>query len=116
MGRFLLPLFLIGLGGIGLVEHGTINALWAAVYPDDPTRETALSRCAQDDGMLTRFSASGRAACYQKYLSTEVAPATPGVNVGISGAQPAAPPGTPPGPPAHAVPHAPALHTNSNQR
>jgi hypothetical protein len=109
MGRFLFPLVLIGLGGIGLVEHAAINDEMAAVYPSDAAQQTALSRCTQEEGMMKRFSASGRAACYLKYLPTDVAPTAPAVTVGIPGAQPASPP-------AHAVPHAPTVHTNTNQR
>lgn len=105
MARFLFPLLLIALGVFGLVDHDMINVQWTAMYPEDAGRQNALTRCAAEDGMFNRFSASGRAACYQKYLQVELAPPAPGIAVSIPGA-----------PPTHAVPHAPALHTNSNQR
>ena len=105
MARFIFPLFLIALGVFGLVEHDQINRQWADMYPEDAARQSALARCAQDDSLFNRFTASGRAACYQKYLQVELPPPAPGITVGIPGA-----------PPAHVVPHAPALHTNTNQR
>ena len=102
MARFFFPLLLIALGVFGLSEHDAINDQWAAMYPDDPARQNALTRCAEEDGMFNRFTASGRAACYQKYLQVQLAPASPGITVGVPGA--------------HAVPHAPPMRTNTNQR
>jgi hypothetical protein len=112
MARYLFPLLLIALGVLGLVDHDMINDSWMAMYPDDPARQAALARCVSEDGLMNRFSAAGRAACYQKYLQVELAPAAPGIAVTIPGS---APPSLPNAPPAHAVPHAPTLHTNSNQ-
>jgi hypothetical protein len=101
MARFLFPLLLIALGVAGLVQRDAINREWAAVYPNDPAQQAALARCVQDSGFLERFSASGRAACYEKYLNVDLPAPTPGISVGIPGA-----------PPAHAAPRAPAIHTN----
>ena len=72
------------------------------MYPEDAARQAALTRCATDDGMFNRFSAAGRAACYQKYLEVGLPPAAPGITVGIPGS--------------HVVPHAPPVRTNTNQR
>ena len=105
MARFLFPLLLIALGIFGLVDHDMIYDEWAAMYPDDPARQNALTHCAAEDGMFNRFSDAGRAACYQKYLQVELAPAAPGIAVSIPGAAPT-----------HVVPQAPRLRTNSNQR
>ena len=105
MARFIFPLFLIALGVFGLIEHDVINQQWADMYPEDTARQNALTRCAQEDSLFNRFSASGRATCYQKYLQVELAPTAPGIAVSIPGA-----------PPTHAVPHAPPVRTNSNQR
>jgi hypothetical protein len=107
MARYLFPLLLIALGVFGLVAHDMINDAWSEMYPDDPARQAALAHCVSEDGFLNRFNAAGRAACYQKYLQVELAPAAPGIAVTIPGGVPSAP--------AHAVPHAPTLHTNSNQ-
>lgn len=98
MARFLFPLFLIALGIVGLVEHDAVNAEWAAMYPQDAARQNALARCAQDNTLFNRFSASAREACYQKYMQVELPVATPGITVGIPGA-----------PPGHVVPHAPPV-------
>lgn len=105
MARFLFPLLLIALGAFGLVDHDMVNDQWAAMYPEDAARQNALTRCAAEDGMFNRFTSTGRAACYQKYLQVELAPPAPGIAVGIPGP-----------PPAHVMPHAPTLRTNSNQR
>jgi hypothetical protein len=91
MARFLFPLLLIALGVLGLVDHDMINDAWTAMYPDDPARQAALARCTAEDGSLNRFSAAGRAACYQKYLQVELAPAAPGIAVTIPGSVPNAP-------------------------
>jgi hypothetical protein len=108
MARYLFPLLLIALGVFGLVDRDMVNDAWTAMYPGDPARQAALARCVSEDGFLNRFSAAGRAACYQKYLQVELAPAAPGIAVTIPGSVPNAPP-------THAVPHAPTVHTNSNQ-
>jgi hypothetical protein len=105
MARFIFPLFLIALGIFGLAERDAINRQWADMYPPDAARQNALTRCAQDDSLFNRFSASGRAACYQKYLQVELAPAAPGIIVGVPGAAPG-----------HVVPHAPPVRTNTNNR
>ena len=113
MRRFLFPLLLLALGFAGLAERDAINEEWAAMYPADGARQAALEHCYQEDRLFNRFSATARAACYQKYLQVELAPAAPGIAVTIPGNNvPASVPNTPP---AHAVPHAPSLHTNSNQ-
>jgi hypothetical protein len=104
MARFLFPLLLVAIGVFGLLNHAMLDEQWAEMYPDDPAREAALAHCAQEDGMFNRFSEAGREACYQKYLQVELPSAEPGIAVGV------------PGEPAHAVPHPPTLHTNSNQR
>jgi len=104
MARLLFPLLLIGLGVLGLVEHDTINGQWAEMYPEDAARRDALTRCAAEEGSFNRFTISGRASCYQKYLQVELAPTAPAIAVGIPGA------------PAHAVPHPPPVRTNNNQR
>lgn len=104
MARFFLALFLIALGVFGLAEHVAINDQWAAMYPDDPARQNALARCAQEDGMFNRLTASGRATCYRKYLQVELAPAAPALAVGIPGA------------PTHGVPHPAPVRNNSNQQ
>jgi hypothetical protein len=77
-----------------------------------PARQAALARCTSEDGFLNRFSTAGRAVCYQKYLQVELAPAAPGIAVTIPGGGSASVPNAPP---THVVPHAPTLHTNSNQ-
>jgi hypothetical protein len=110
MARFLLPLLLIAIGVVGLINHGMIDDEWAAMYPTDPARQAALARCAQEDGLFNRFSEAGRAACYQKYLQVELPANAPGITVSIPGAP------APATAPTHVVPHAPTLHTNSNQR
>ena len=112
MGRFIFPLFLIGLGIFGLAEHQVIDEQWSAMYPDDAARQNALTRCAQEDGMFNRFTPAGRASCYQKYLQVELPPAAPGLTVGVPGGAP----GTAPATPTHVVPHSQGLRTNSNQR
>ena len=112
MARYLFPLLLIALGVLGLVDHDAVNDAWAAMYPDDPARQAALSRCTSEDGFFSRFSVAGREECYQKYLQVELAPAAPGIAVTIPGGVPAT---RPSGPPAHATPHAPSVRTNSNQ-
>jgi len=104
MTRFIFPLFMIALGLVGLVKHDAINAQWDAMYPEDTARQNALAHCAQADSLFNRFSASGRAACYQKYLQVELPPSSPAISVGI------------PGMPQHAVPHAPPIRNNSPQR
>jgi hypothetical protein len=109
MGRYFFPLLLIALGVFGLVDHDMVNDAWSAMYPQDPARQAALARCVSEDGFLNRFSEAGRTECYQKYLQVELAPAAPGIAVTIPGGN------APNGAPAHAVPHAPTLHTNSNQ-
>jgi hypothetical protein len=108
MARYLFPLLLIALGVFGLVDHDMVNDAWTAMYPDDPGRQAALARCVSEDGFLNRFSATGRAACYQKYMQVELAPTAPGIAVTVPGSVPSAPP-------THVVPHAPTVHTNSNQ-
>jgi hypothetical protein len=102
MGRFLFPLLLIGLGIVGLMEHDAINNQWNDMYPEDTARQNALTRCAEEDSTFNRFSAAGRASCYQKYMETGLPPAAPGIVVGIPGG--------------HAVPRAPPMRTNTNQR
>lgn len=104
MTRFIFPLFLIALGVCGVVKHNAINAQWDAMYPEEATLQNALTRCAQEDSLFNRFTASGRAVCYQKYLQVELPPPAPAVSVGI------------PGMPQHAVPHAPPIRSNSPQR
>lgn len=100
MARFLFALLLIALGTLGLVEHDAISDQWAAMYPDDPAEQDALSRCASDDLLFNRFSAAARAACYQKYLQVELPAPAPGITVGIPGA------------PAQPVRHPPPVRTN----
>ena len=101
MARFLFPLVLLALGIFGLVEHDAINDQWAAMYPEDTALQAALSHCTQDNFLFNRFSASARAACYQKYLQPEAPVTAPGITVGVPGA-----------PPPHVVPRAPTVHTN----
>lgn len=99
MARFLFPLLLIALGVLGLAERDEINNQWAAMYPRDPAEQAALARCTQEDSVFNRFSAAGRATCYQKYLQL---PAAAPLAVGIPGAR--------------VVPHPGPVYNNSNQR
>lgn len=101
MARFLFPLLLIALGVIGLAERDAINAQWDAMYPEDAAEQDALTRCAQENSVFDRFSASARAVCYQKYLQL---PTAAPLTVGIPGA------------PIHVVPHPAPVRNNSNQR
>ena len=101
MARFLFPLLLIALGVLGLAERDEINSQWAAMYPQDPAEQAALTRCAQEDSIFNRFSAAARATCYQKYLQL---PAAAPLAVGIPGAA------------THSVPHPGPVYNNSNQR
>jgi hypothetical protein len=102
MKRLFFPLLLIALGVAGLVEHDAINNAWQGMFPQDPARQAALSRCSEDDRFFNRLSATARAACYQKYLQVELpVAAPPGITVQVPGA-----------PPAHVVPHAPPVRTN----
>jgi hypothetical protein len=103
MGRFLFPLFLIALGVFGLIEHDVVNDEWSAMYPEDAARKEALAHCTQEDGMFNRFSASGRTACYQKYLQVDLPAAAPGMNVGVPGTAPS-----------HVVPHTPPVRVQHN--
>jgi hypothetical protein len=100
MKRFLFPLFVMAIGIFGIAEHDAINEQWAAMYPQDPARQTALARCHEEDGLFNRFSSAARAACYQKYLQVEL-PVAPPIAVQV-----------PYTPPAHVVPHAPPVRTN----
>ena len=101
MARFLFPLLLIVLGVLGLAERDEINAQWDAMYPRDAAEQDALTRCAQEDGIFNRFSATARATCYQKYLQLPVAaPLTVGI----------------PGGPVHVVPHPGPVRNNNNLR
>ena len=99
MGRFLFPLLLIALGVYGIVRHDAINEELASMYPQDPARQAALQRCFDDDRLFNRFSATARAACYQKYLQIDLPPPAPGITVQV------------PNPPAHVVPHPPPVRT-----
>ena len=108
MAQFLFPLLLIALGVFGLLNHDLIQDQWSAMYPDDPARQAALTRCAAEDSMFNRFTPAGRTACYQKYLQVELPAAAPGIAVSI--------PGAPTTSPTHVMPHPPAIHNNSGQR
>jgi hypothetical protein len=101
--RFLFPLLLIAAGIFGLLEHDAINEQWAAMYPEDPARQTALSRCYEEDRLFNRFSATARTICYQKYLQVEMPVTPPGVTVQTPSYTP----------PTHVVPHAPPLRNNN---
>ncbi|HWD58510.1 MAG TPA: hypothetical protein VG308_09545 [Stellaceae bacterium] len=103
--RFFFPLLLIALGAFGLVQHDAITNQWDAMYPQDAAEQDALTRCAQEDGMFNRFSAAGRASCYQKYLQVQLPAAAPAIAVGI--------PGQPAG---RVVPRPPPVRNNGNQR
>jgi hypothetical protein len=93
MKRFLFPLFLIALGIFGIVEHAAINDQIVAMYPDDSVHQTALARCYQENHLFNRFSATARAACYQKYLPVDVT-TTPSPDVAVQiPVTPAAPSG-----------------------
>jgi len=81
MARLLFPLLLIAIGLVGLFYHDMINEQFVEIYPDDPASEAALERCSQEDGLLARFSATGRMACYEKYLPA--GQASPGITVTI---------------------------------
>ena len=81
MARLLFPLLLIAIGLFGLFYHAMLNEQWAEIYPDDLTSEAVLERCSQEDGVLSRFSEAGRAACYQKYLPGGLQ--SPPITVGI---------------------------------
>jgi hypothetical protein len=74
MGRLLFPLVLIAIGLFGVFYHDMLNEQFVAIYPDDPASEAALEKCAQEDGLLTRFSEAGRMACYAKYLPSGSTP------------------------------------------
>jgi hypothetical protein len=76
MSRFLFPLFLIALGGFGLVEHRAVTAQWTAMYPNDPDRQVALQHCFEDNHQFNRLSPAARSFCYEKYLP-EIAAARP---------------------------------------
>ena len=104
MARFFFPLILIALGALGLAEHRMITDTWNAIYPQNAAEQEALAQCAQDDSGFNRFNAASRTECYEKHLQVQLPTTSPGLTVGVPGA------------PAHAVPHAPTLHTTSPQR
>jgi hypothetical protein len=64
----IVPVLLIAAGVVGIAQHDAIDQQWAAIFPDNPARQTALTRCFEEDHLFNRFSAAARGACYQKWL------------------------------------------------
>jgi hypothetical protein len=50
------------------VNQKAITEQWAAMYPAEPRRETALRACYSENHQFNRGSSKARAACYEKWL------------------------------------------------
>jgi hypothetical protein len=68
MKGLMTPVMLIAAGVIGITQHDVVADQWAAMFPDNPARQAALTKCFEEDKLFNRFSSEARAACYQKWL------------------------------------------------
>src|SRR5215472_18813697 len=74
MKGLMTPVLVMAAGVVGIVWHDDMANQWAAMFPDDPARQTALHRCFEEDRLFNRFSSEARAACYQKWLDVTSVP------------------------------------------
>jgi hypothetical protein len=68
MKGLMTPVLLMAAGVVGITQHDEIAGQWAAMFPADPARQAALTRCFEEDHLFNRFSAEARAGCYQRWL------------------------------------------------